>query len=97
MYEYIQTVYRLYLFNEFCSNGNLRKLMDEKALVVSIDTLPSGFNEIEVDKIMNDIVTGYKTLSDCKIIHRDIKPENILIEGGHYKLADFGFARFVPK
>lgn len=45
---------------------------------------------------MNDIISGYKSLFDLKIVHRDIKPENILIQNNNYKITDFGFARFVP-
>jgi serine/threonine protein kinase len=42
---------------------------------------------------MGDIVNGYSDLRTLNIMHRDLKPENILIEGGNYKIADFGLAR----
>ena len=45
---------------------------------------------------MGDVVNGYHELFKEKIVHRDLKPENILIEGEQYKIADFGFSRFVP-
>lgn len=32
---------------------------------------------------------------DEKIIHRDLKPANILINNQIYKIADFGFAKYV--
>ena len=42
------------------------------------------------------LVEGFKELSKHGVIHRDLKPANILLhEGSIYKLADFGFARFV--
>ena len=30
-----------------------------------------------------------------KVVHRDLKPANILIHEGTYKIADFGFAKYV--
>ena len=39
------------------------------------------------------ICEGFRYLHKFSIIHRDLKPTNILIEGGLYKVADFGLAR----
>ena len=36
-----------------------------------------------------------KFLHDKKIIHRDLKPANILLDGGIFKITDFGTSRFV--
>ena len=55
----------------------------------------SYIQEGEIVRILKQICKGYKVLYQNKIIHRDIKPENILLSKGVYKIADFGFGRFV--
>jgi len=44
---------------------------------------------------MKDILNGFIELLKHGVIHRDLKPENVMISGGIYKLADFGFSRTV--
>jgi serine/threonine protein kinase len=39
------------------------------------------------------VCEGFKYLRGFDIIHRDLKPSNILLQGGLYKIADFGLAR----
>ena len=41
------------------------------------------------------IIQGFSELIKNNIIHRDLKPANILILGNVFKIADFGFARYV--
>lgn len=52
-------------------------------------------NENEALNIFMQLVEGFKELNKHGVIHRDLKPANILLNNGVYKLADFGFARFV--
>lgn len=51
--------------------------------------------EEEAFAIVAQILSGFTQLVEEKIIHRDLKPANILINNGVYKIADFGFARYV--
>ena len=44
---------------------------------------------------MKHIVEGFKKIINKGIIHRDLKPANILIHEGIFKIADFGFAKYV--
>ncbi len=44
---------------------------------------------------MKQIISGFVELIREKIIHRDLKPANILINDGVFKIADFGFAKYV--
>lgn len=46
--------------------------------------------------ILKQLVLGFRELVNQGIIHRDLKPANILVNSkGEFKLADFGFAKFV--
>ena len=44
---------------------------------------------------MKHMIEGFRELVKNNIIHRDLKPANILINEGVFKIADFGFAKFV--
>lgn len=52
------------------------------------------YSEQVVKYILRKVLEGLANLHSLKIIHRDIKSDNVLIsaEGGHVKLADFGFS-----
>ena len=53
------------------------------------------FNEVDAWKVMKQIVQGFKELVVNAVIHRDLKPANILSHEGVFKIADFGFAKYV--
>eukprot|EP01017_Pseudomicrothorax_dubius_P032873 TRINITY_DN4346_c0_g2_i3.p1 TRINITY_DN4346_c0_g2~~TRINITY_DN4346_c0_g2_i3.p1 ORF type:complete len:270 (-),score=58.53 TRINITY_DN4346_c0_g2_i3:72-881(-) len=85
LYNAVRTPNNFYLFMEYCDGGNL---------TTYASTFPGKkIPEADVRKIMKDIVNGFESLRENKIVHRDIKPENILRSGGKWKLADFGFSR----
>ncbi|GAA96795.1 uncharacterized protein L969DRAFT_79771 [Mixia osmundae IAM 14324] len=70
-----------------------------------------GLNEVIVREFLGQLATALEFLRSSNIIHRDIKPQNLLLQpatetdlaGGHplgipiLKVADFGFARFLPQ
>uniref|UniRef100_A0A8C1ZCE7 Inhibitor of nuclear factor kappa-B kinase subunit alpha n=1 Tax=Cyprinus carpio TaxID=7962 RepID=A0A8C1ZCE7_CYPCA len=55
---------------EFCSKGDLRKLLSKPENCC-------GLKESEVLALLNDVGSGIQYLHENKIIHRDLKPENI--------------------
>ncbi|MBN2411247.1 serine/threonine protein kinase [candidate division KSB1 bacterium] len=61
------------------------------------DELENGisFNDFEAKEILLSIINGL--LEVPHIIHRDLKPCNILFHKKHWKIADFGIARFVEE
>lgn len=64
---------------------------------VEQDGLP-GIAEVEIRKIVRDVLLGLRELHQENIVHLDLKPGNILRgKSGKYKLADLGMARFIVK
>ena len=82
--DVMQSLNSLYIVTEICRDGDLRELCMKKKLTEN-DALGMFFQ----------ILDGFENLVQNGIIHRDLKPANILIHDGVYKIADFGFARFV--
>ena len=86
MYSVARTPRNLYIFLEYCKNGDLKDLLKRNG----------GFlSESEANKYFKQICNGFKVLYEQSIIHRDIKPANILLDENEAKISDFGFARFV--
>ena len=69
---------------EYCKDGDLRKIMNK-----------SQMKENEAMFIISQLIDGFRELFNNGVIHRDLKPANILKDGDIYKIADFGFAKFV--
>lgn len=74
----------LYIITEFCKHGDLKEMIKRKR-----------FKDEEAFEVVRQIVCGFNALVQEKIVHRDLKPANILIHDGVYKIADFGFAKYV--
>ena len=77
-----------YFFMEYCNGGNLEKYMIRNKYL---------FEEEQLQDFLRQFCSGYKVLLDAHVIHRDIKPENIMLHNGTFKIADFGFAKFIPQ
>jgi serine/threonine-protein kinase ULK/ATG1 len=74
----------LYIITEFCKDGDLKEIIKRKR-----------FREDEAFDIIKQILSGFTQLVQEKIIHRDLKPANILVNDNVFKIADFGFAKYV--
>lgn len=86
MYAATRTSRNLYMFLEYCRDGDLKELLKAKKGVLS---------ESEALHYFRQIIEGFKILYQNRIIHRDIKPANILIHESIAKITDFGFARVI--
>lgn len=83
----IEQDFAVLIILEYCSHGSLMNILK---------TTQKSMNEIEIKKIMNDVLQGLEYLHSINILHRDLKPENILFgDDGHYKLSDFGVSKNV--
>lgn len=54
-----------------------------------------SFDDLKTAETLLAIVQGLSKLPE--IVHRDLKPPNVLFHAGHWKVADFGIARFVKE
>lgn len=88
LYSHYEDDLHITLILEFAERGQLyESLMSNPA---------KKFTEIEVAKIVYQIVDAMKYMHEKGIVHRDIKPENVLLDAqGNTKLADFGWSNYV--
>ena len=86
MYAATRTSRNLYMFLEYCRDGDLKELLKKSG---------GHLSESEALEYFRQIVNGFKALYAKNIIHRDIKPANILLHEGTAKVTDFGFARVI--
>lgn len=67
------------------ASGDLQHWVESKGVLAAQDAA----------RILIQIAKGLKEVES--IVHRDLKPGNILFHEGHWKVADFGIARFVEE
>ena len=85
MYCIIETNDYIFIVSEYCSGGEIFKIISEKV---------DHFEEAEACKIFTQILSGLEYLHNNYICHRDIKLENMLFdEYGDAKLTDFGLSQ----
>ncbi|KAJ3127043.1 hypothetical protein HK100_009963 [Physocladia obscura] len=82
---------------------------DQKHLYLVLEYIPGGdmfshirkhvrFQEHVARFYTVEILLALEYIHSKDVIYRDLKPENILIDlHGHVKIADFGFAKVVPR
>lgn len=73
----LQTRSNLYLFMEYCDQGDLKDFIANR----KAPERRSFLSEAESRYVLRDVVRGLAHLSKvCKIMHRDIKLDNILVK-----------------
>ena len=78
----------LFFVLEFCSGGDLRRLLDANIPSIRGD---QGLTKYASAFYAGDVLLGLQFLHSLDIAHRDLKPENVLIDSrGRCKLGDFG-------
>ncbi|KAF9201360.1 Serine/threonine-protein kinase [Haplosporangium sp. Z 27] len=96
---------------EYCSQGDLSQYIKRRG--DGPPSLPSppggGLHEVVVRHFLKQLASALEFLRSKNLIHRDLKPQNLLLhppsnskEGSGYglpvlKVADFGFARSLPR
>eukprot|EP01084_Bolivina_argentea_P057558 105165_1 len=87
LYNISDEQYKIILIQELFEN-NITQIMYKNA----IECDNCNLNENEIRKMISDILTQLKILSDSGYNHLDIKPTNIMKKyNGKYTLIDFGF------
>ena len=79
-----RTVTYVYIILEFCDGGDLAQRLKKAK--------DGRFEESEAVKYMAEIINGVYEMHRLDRAHRDLKLENILLNEGHCKIGDFGFA-----
>jgi serine/threonine protein kinase len=77
--DFLASKNSLYLVMEYCEQGDLKRYLTEP----------------QMQDVLKQIIRGFYELNKMKITHRDLKPANILVSNNTFKIADFGFAKYV--
>ncbi|KAI8378663.1 kinase-like domain-containing protein [Choanephora cucurbitarum] len=98
-----KTETNIYLVMEFCSLGDLSHYIKEKRPSQPTKDSAGGLEQPVVRHFLRQLANALQFLRSQNLIHRDIKPQNLLLTPDKnpnnlplLKVADFGFARFLP-
>ena len=84
IFDYGETADYAFIIMEFVDGGTLKSALESG----------TRFSIADINRLMQDILTGLQYSHNRGIVHRDIKPANIMLtRDGHAKIADFGIAR----
>ncbi|KAI8380214.1 kinase-like domain-containing protein [Blakeslea trispora] len=88
---------------EFCSLGDLSHYIKDKRPSQPTKGSAGGLEQHVVRHFLKQLANALQFLRSQNLIHRDIKPQNLLLTPDKnqndlplLKVADFGFARFLP-
>eukprot|EP01080_Neovahlkampfia_damariscottae_P008167 gene8167-12627_t len=90
LFDIYQNSTKVFFVTEFCGGGDLSQF------IASYKTMDENL----IKKIIFEIASGLSELHYKKIVHRDLKPANILLsnkKNPSFKIADFGFAKFIDE
>jgi serine/threonine protein kinase len=76
-----------YLIMELANDGSLEDFLKKQSQLLEEDTCLEIFHQI---------IDGMEAINSI-LVHRDIKPDNIFIDGGIFKIADFGLAKIAQE
>ncbi|CEI96957.1 Putative MAP kinase-activated protein kinase [Rhizopus microsporus] len=99
-----KTESNIYLVMEYCSLGDLSHYIKQVRTNKSMKrSSAGGLPERVVRHFLKQLASALQFLRSQNLVHRDIKPQNLLLapnpidhELPTLKVADFGFARFLP-
>ncbi|KAI9362641.1 kinase-like domain-containing protein [Pilaira anomala] len=100
-----KTESNIFLVMEFCSLGDLSHYIKDIRANNSTKGPAGGLPERVVRHFLKQLANALEFLRSKNLVHRDIKPQNLLLvkpkDSSHndlpiLKVADFGFARFLP-
>ena len=104
-YEIIIDTNYIHLVFEYCNGGDLKKCLKKQ-----LELHNKPFSQEVVQHIMRQVIAGFVYLHSSRILHRDIKLENILVQfpteedkenlnmmKAKFKIANFGFARYLKE
>ncbi|KAJ7387640.1 Serine/threonine-protein kinase ulk2 [Desmophyllum pertusum] len=96
LFDCQETSSNVFLVMEYCNGGDLADYLREKG-TLSEDT---------IHIFLRQIASAMCTMQSKGVVHRDLKPQNLLLHHSgmttpspshiKIKIADFGFARFLP-
>lgn len=96
LFDCKETSNNVYLVMEYCNGGDLADYLREKG----------SLSEDTIRLFLCQIASAMLTLQSKGVVHRDLKPQNLLLHHSgnvfpspseiQVKIADFGFARFLP-
>lgn len=85
MYDIKKTSNNIYIILEYCNEGDLDQYLKKR----------KKFTEEEALDFLIQILNGFKTLVQNKIMHRDFKLANVMKHNGEVKIGDFGFSKLL--
>lgn len=89
MKESFQNEKKLFIILEYCSCGNLTRILRKKG---------GKLTETQARNYICEIILAIGYLHQSNILYRYLKPENILIAtDGHIKLTDFGLSKEIQE
>lgn len=91
LYQVFETQNEMILILEMAKGGELQRVLDDEETI----------DELNVKRMVRQILEGLVHLHDNEIAHLDIKPQNLLLTKsfpeGDIKLCDFGISRRISR